>query len=70
MRSGADVELPRDRETGKSTHTLLPVYREMLLQICRDYRSLPDVREFTLAQIRFFYDGERNTLREMTRPRK
>lgn len=62
--------MPRDRETGKSTHTLLPVYCEMLLQVCRDYPSLPNPRSLTLTEIRFFYNGSRNTLYEMTRPRQ
>jgi hypothetical protein len=70
VRDGADAELPRDRETGKSTHTLLPVYGEMLMQICRDYPSLPDPRTMTLAEIRFFYNGGRASLREFTKPRK
>ena len=29
----------------------------MILTICREYRSLPDVRELGLPQIRFFYQG-------------
>ena len=70
VRKGEDAELPRHRETGKSSHTLLPVYSEMLLQICRDYPSLPNPRSLTLSEIRFFYNGSRNTLHEMTRPRK
>jgi len=70
VRKGSDAELPRDRETGKSTHTLFPVYSEMLLQICRDYPALPNPRSLSMTEIRFFYNGLRNTLHEMTSPRK
>lgn len=60
MRGGADVQLPRDRETGKSAHTLIPVYREMLLIICREYPGLPDPRTLRTSQIRFFYEPLRD----------
>lgn len=69
VRDGKDAEL-WDKPTGKSTHTLFPVYSEMLLQICRDYPSLPNPRSLTMSEIRFFYNGSRTTLHEMTRPRK
>lgn len=45
------------------------VYREMLLQICRDYPGLPDPRTLTMSQIRFFYEGLRSELLEATKPR-
>lgn len=69
VRRGEDAAL-YDRETGKSCHTLLPVYGEMLLQICRDFRGIPDARTLTLAEIRFFYNGGRKALHELTKPRK
>lgn len=69
MRSGSDARLPVDRETGMSTHTLIPVYTEMLLQIARDYPGLPDPRTLTLSEIRFFYAPLRKELREHTKPR-
>jgi hypothetical protein len=69
VRAGEDAWLPNDRETGKPTHTLIPVYREMLLQICRDYPGLPDPRTLSMAEVRFFYEGLRGELREHTKPR-
>jgi hypothetical protein len=31
--------------------------QEQLRQICADYSSLPDVRDITISEIRFFYSG-------------
>jgi len=62
--------LPEDKETGRSQNERIPVYREMLLQICRDYPGLPDPRTLTEAEIRFFYDGLRAELRDHTDPAK
>lgn len=74
VRAGADSRLPSqlDPETGmrRDQHTLLPVYGEMLLQICRDYPGLPDARSLTLSEIRFFYEGMRATLKRRTQPPK
>jgi len=50
-------------------HTLLNVYGEMFLQICRDYSSLPDPRSLKLNEIRFYYNGLRSELKEHTRPK-
>ena len=47
----------------------LTVYREMLLQVCRDYSALPDPRTLTAAEIRFYYDGLRAELKHHTKPR-
>lgn len=69
VRSGHDARLRPDRETGASCHTLVPVYSEMLLQICRDYAGLPDPRTLTLNEIRFFYAPLRKELREHTKPK-
>lgn len=69
VRHGADEKLPRDRETGEPRHTLVPVYSEMLLQICRDYAGLPDARTLTMTQIRFFYEGLRPELKKHTGPK-
>lgn len=41
----------------------------MLLQISRDYPSLPDPRTLTLTEIRFFYEGLRAELKKHTRPK-
>ena len=45
------------------------VYREMLLQITRDYSSLPSPHTITSSEIRFFYNGLRPELRQHTRPK-
>lgn len=68
VRHGADFYHPPDRETGLAMHTMLPVYSEMLLQICRDYAGLPDFRSLTLSDIRFFYEGLRPELKACTKP--
>lgn len=34
----------------------------MLIQICRDYSTLPDLRTIELYEIRFFYDALRPEL--------
>lgn len=44
-------------------------YREMLLQICRDYPGLPDPRTLTIPEIVFFYEGLRPELQKYTRPK-
>ena len=45
---------------------MLVVYSEMLLQICRDYATLPDPRTLRLYEIRFYYAGLRAELRRFT----
>ena len=69
VRGGADAWLPNDRD-GAITHTLFNVYGEMLLQVMRDYSTLPDPRTLTMAEIRFLYHGLRRELRRHTVPRK
>jgi len=49
-------------------HTAPAVYREMLLQICRDYATLPDPRTLTVEEIVFFYEGSRPGLKRYTKP--
>ena len=63
MRHGGDGYLP-----GRG-HTFGNVYREMLLQVCRDYSSTPDARTLTACEIRFFYDGLRAELQDHTKPK-
>lgn len=73
MRGGSDGRLPRVRnDEGEhvESHTFWAVHRQMLLQICLDYASLPDPRTLTASEIRFFYDGIRDSLKERTKPRK
>ena len=41
----------------------------MLLQICRDYTGLPDIRTLKAHEILFFYDGLRSELRKYTTPK-
>lgn len=69
VRSGRDQFLPWDRRAGVPRHTLIPVYVEMLRQVCRDYASLPDPRTLRLHEIRFFYEGLRHGLQEATKPK-
>lgn len=61
MRSGQDVRLPE--------HTTKVVYREMLYQVCRDYRTLPDLRTLSIEEIVFFYEGLRHELKVHTKPK-
>jgi len=42
---------------------------EMLLQICRLYRSLPDPRSLTYQEILFYFDGIKEDLKDATKPR-
>lgn len=59
------------KRTGREPHPghkLMPVYTEMLRQVCRDYAGLPDPRTLTLSEIRFFYEGLRPELRRATAP--
>jgi hypothetical protein len=74
VRRGEDAFLPKLEQTplreATAGHKLMPVYREMLLQICRDYAGLPDPRTLNMSEIRFFYEGVRGEIREATKPRK
>ena len=60
VRRGGDYFIP-PYEGG---HSRLAVYREMLLQITRDYNGLPDVRTLKASEIRFFYEGLRAELKK------
>ena len=44
------------------------VYKEMFLQVCRLYASLPDPRGLTMREIAFFYEGCRAELHSITKP--
>lgn len=68
VRYGEDAVLEPD-DLGRTSHTALPVYREMLLQVCRDYATLPPIRSMTVDEIVFFYDGLRPELRRATKPK-
>lgn len=73
MRDGTEGRLPRAKDDeGRRIpqHTLGNVYREMMIQVCMDYPGLPDVRTLTLGEIRFFYDGLRETLKKHSAPKK
>jgi len=67
VRGGVSARLENDKETKRSTHKLVPVYRELLAQICREVPSLPDPRTLSLAEIRFFYESMRAELCVRTR---
>lgn len=67
VRNGADARLPIDVKSGRSSHSAVNVYREMLLQICRDYAGLPDPRTLTQNEICFFYNGLREELKRHAR---
>lgn len=73
IRHGIEERLPIkiDAKTGVSyaTNLFFRVHREMLLQICQDYNSLPDYRTLSVSEIRFFYGGLREGLKETTKPR-
>lgn len=59
VRGGVDFHL--------KNHSSFTVHSEMMLQICRDYAGLPDVRKMQLHEIRFFYEGLRAELKEHTK---
>ena len=56
----------RDDYYMNGEHVAGLVYPEMILQICREYSGLPDVRGMTATHIRFFYEGLRGELRKLT----
>jgi hypothetical protein len=77
VREGQSVRLPpaiQRAEDGSTRivpmHTMSFVFGEMLLQICRDYPSLPDPRSLTLDEIIFFYEGLRPELIRATKPKR
>jgi hypothetical protein len=39
-----------------------------MLQVCRDYAGLPDVRTLRTDELRFFYNGLRPELERYTKP--
>jgi hypothetical protein len=63
------VRYGEDRTIENGEHRLAAVYSEMLRQACRDYAGLPDARTLLLSEIRFFYEGIREELKQHTRPR-
>lgn len=62
VRGGEDVILPKKQHTAQAVHS------EMILQVCRDYSGLPDIRTLKAGEIRFFYEGLRSELKRGTRP--
>ena len=61
VRKGCDYRIP------KNGHSFLPVYKEMLLQVTSEYNGLPDVRSLKAGEIRFFYNGMRANLKNVTK---
>jgi hypothetical protein len=47
----------------------MEVYPEMVLQICLDYPGLPDIKTLEASEIRFFYEGIRESLKKNTKPK-
>jgi hypothetical protein len=43
------------------------VYEEMLLQVCSFYNVLPDIRGMEAHEIKFFYEGARQSLESTTK---
>jgi len=62
VRKGEDFMHP------KRSHKFEDVHREMFIQVCRDYASLPTVENLKMHQIRFFYEGLREELKHTTKP--
>jgi hypothetical protein len=65
VRRGVDAR----KEPQEGRHVLVPVYIEMMMQCCRDYPGLPDVRTLTMSQIEVFYDWLRPGLKQATKPK-
>ena len=61
VRRGVDARLD------KNDHVFAAVYGEMLLQICRDYPGLPDPRTLKAHEIKWFYEGLRQELKQHTK---
>ena len=64
VRHGGDVKLP------KGQHRFPVVYAEMLFQICSDFPGLSDPLGMKASAIRFFYEGLRSGLHELTKPKR
>lgn len=58
-----------DGDDDGEAHCFANVYREMFLQISRDYASLPDPRTITATEIRFYYEGLREELKRASAPK-
>ena len=56
MRNGADARLSSGAKT----------WKEMLLQVARDYPGIPDPRTLGVVEIVFFYSGLRDELKRHT----
>lgn len=78
VRSGRDAYDMTDGTTrrtaqqaieGRTTHTTIRAYQEMLFQITLDYASLPNPLEMNLATLVFFYEGRRHALHKLTKPK-
>ena len=66
VRLGKDEYLPCDR-FGRSCHTVMPVYKEMLLTCMRLYNCLPNPYDLTMVEIENLYDGIRHELYGITK---
>jgi hypothetical protein len=41
----------------------------MFLQICLEFSSLPDPRTLAISEVKFYYEGIKETLKEHTKPK-
>jgi hypothetical protein len=63
------VTIPLVRKGGNETgFDRLTVYTEMILQVTRDFSGIPDYRTMNMSEIRYFYEGLRTELKEVTKP--
>ena len=58
VRNGSSVQVRNSTATS--------AYREMIIMITQNYKSLPNVLEMDLSEIEFFYDSIRPTLEALT----
>jgi len=74
VRNGRDGRLPLYRHRNGfgwvDGHRRIPVYTEMMLQVCHNYAGLPDFRTLKLSEIRLFYEGIRGELKRATKTRE
>lgn len=47
---------------------MIPVFREMFLQVLSDFPALPNPDDLDLGRIKSFYEGIRPALKKHTKP--
>ena len=63
------TRLVRKGEDDEKPYTRIEAYYEMILQVCLFYPSLPDIRTLITPEIKFYYEGIRHELKELTKPK-